>query len=268
MYGMVTRQKGPKQDMTPLKPVSRTTLVEQVAHQVLRMISEGRWKAGEKLPSESELCRGFHVGRSTLREALRSLAFAGMLRMRAGDGTYVAEGPSSILGRVFAPGLLKTEKDMNDLFEARRVLEGGAATLCAERATEEDLQNLERLAKELQLYPSDPAGRDQELDVAFHLAIAAASKNEILAQVLGAIRHLIREAVAKSRQLPGSHQLACDQHLEIVQALKERNPRKARRAIHRHLWSFEQVYEIFAHAPKSEPEAQDHEVRQAQESRA
>jgi len=268
VYATMTRQKNPKEGVARVKPVSRTTLVEQVGQQILQLISEGRWKAGEKLPSESELCRGFHVGRSTVREALRSLALAGMLRTRAGDGTYVAEGPPGILGRVFAPGLLETEKDMNDLFEARRVLEAGAAALCAERATEEDLQNLERLAKELQLYPNDPAGRDQELDVAFHLAMAAASKNEILARLLGAIRHLLREAVATSRQFPGSYQLACSEHLEIVQALKERNPRKARRAVHRHLWSFQQAYEILAHAPKSQPEAQAREVRPGQNLRA
>jgi DNA-binding FadR family transcriptional regulator len=186
--------------------------------------------------------------------------------MRAGDGTYVAATPSSVVGRLLTPGLLETEKQVTDFCEARRVLEGEAAALCAERATEEDLQNLERLAKEMQTCPSDAAGRDQELDVAFHLAMAAASKNEILARLLVAIQHLLREYVAKSRQLPGSHQLACDEHMEIVRALRERNPRVARQVVHRHVYSFEQVYEIFVHASKSESGAQGHEIQQAKES--
>jgi len=157
---------------------------------------------------------------------------------------------------------------MTGLCDARRILEGMAAALCDQRATEGHLQDLGRLPRELHLYPNSPAGCDQGLRVDFHLALAAASKNEILGYLLGAIRNLVRESVARSQQLPGSHEPACDQHLEIVGALTERNPRKARRAIHRPLWSFEQAYEILAHAPKSESEAQDLELRKAQESRA
>ncbi len=251
-----------------LKPVSRTTLVEQVAQQILRTISAGRWKVGDKLPSESELCRGFQVGRSTLREALKSLAFAGVLRTRTGEGTYVAEGPPSVKARVLAPGFLKTEKNLRDLFEARRIVEGATAALCAERATEEEIEKLEHLAKELQQCAQDPGARDQEVDVAFHMAMAAASKNEVLMHLLGSIQHLLHEAVRWSRQLSGSHQLACDEHFAIVQALKQRNPRKARRAIHKHLWSFEKVYEILAHDSTGEPKVENHEVGQAQQARA
>ncbi len=257
-----------RQRIGQLKPVSRTTLVEQVAQQILRAISDGRWKVGDKLPSESELCRGFHVSRSTLREALKSLAFAGVLRTHTGEGTYVAEGPPSIRARVLAPGFLETEKNLKDLFEARRILEGATAALCAERATEEEIAKLEHLVEELRHSAPDPAARNHEIDVAFHLAMAAASKNEVLTHMLSSIQHLLREAVARSRQLRGSHQLACDEHLAIVQALKQRNPRKARRAIQKHLWSFEKVYEILAHASTGEPKPEDQEVEEAQQARA
>jgi GntR family transcriptional repressor for pyruvate dehydrogenase complex len=74
-----------------LKPVSRTTLSEQVAMQLASELQAKRWQPGEKLPSEAQLCEVFNVGRSTLREALKSLAFIGMIRMRAGGGSYVAD---------------------------------------------------------------------------------------------------------------------------------------------------------------------------------
>ena len=68
--------------MRNLKPIKRVTIGEQVALQLAGMISDGRWVAGQKLPSESALCQALSIGRSTLREALKSLAFIGMVRMR------------------------------------------------------------------------------------------------------------------------------------------------------------------------------------------
>ena len=76
----------------PLKPVSRTTLSEQVALQLAAEVAAKRWQPGDKLPSEAELCRAFNVGRSTLREALKSLAFVGIIRMRAGGGSLSLSG--------------------------------------------------------------------------------------------------------------------------------------------------------------------------------
>ncbi|MBV9442966.1 MAG: FadR family transcriptional regulator, partial [Acidobacteriaceae bacterium] len=105
---------------------------EQVAMQIAAMIADGRWKPGEKLPPEAELCRAVNVGRSTLREALKSLAFIGMVRMRAGDGTYVTEPPRGILDRMLAKGLLKTEKDLADVCETRMIIETELAGLAAE----------------------------------------------------------------------------------------------------------------------------------------
>ena len=75
--------------MSTLKPVSRVTLGEQVAAQLSDQIAEGKWKPGEKLPSESELCFALNIGRSTLREALKSLAFVGMVQVANFNGRLV-----------------------------------------------------------------------------------------------------------------------------------------------------------------------------------
>src|SRR5690242_3059629 len=119
--------------MRNLKPVIKTTLGEQVALQLADMISDGKWTAGQKLPSESELCGALHIGRSTLREALKSLAFVGMVRMRPGEGTYVAERNNLFLDRILGCGTLKTEQDIAEVWEARMVLETELAAFAAER---------------------------------------------------------------------------------------------------------------------------------------
>ena len=131
--------------MSTLKPVSRVTLAEQVAAQISDQIAEGRWKPGEKLPSEAELCCALRIGRSTLREALKSLAFVGMVQMRPGEGTYVIEESRLLIDRIMARGSLKTDKELQDVGEARLILEGEIAALAAERAEAEDLEQLESI---------------------------------------------------------------------------------------------------------------------------
>jgi GntR family transcriptional repressor for pyruvate dehydrogenase complex len=231
----------------PLKPVSRTTLSEQVALQLAAEVTAKRWKPGDKLPSEAELCRAFNVGRSTLREALKSLAFVGIIRMRAGGGSYVAERPSRYVNRpLLARDSLSTEKAVNDLAEARLVLETELTALCVRRATSRDLATLEELAKKMKLAKDKDKdrGKFQQLDLEFHLSLAASSKNEVLAEFLGHIRGALQELIGKSLLQPNGMNLACKQHARILDALKQRNPTAARKAIHTHLSAFQHDYKL------------------------
>ena len=149
--------------------------------QLASELTRGRWKPGEKLPSEAELCKAFNVGRSTLREALKSLAFIGLIRMRAGGGSYVSEQPSKYLdGPLFAKGVLNTEKDITDFSEARILLETEVAGLCAQRATEQDLEALNEILKQMKTAIEQGGDAFRQLDLGFHLAIAMGSKNQVL----------------------------------------------------------------------------------------
>jgi GntR family transcriptional repressor for pyruvate dehydrogenase complex len=231
----------------PLKPVSRTTLSEQVALQLAAEVSAKRWQPGEKLPSEAELCRAFNVGRSTLREALKSLAFVGIIRMRAGGGSYVAERPSKYVNRpLLARDILSTEKDVNDLSEARLILETELTALCARRATRRDLATLQELSRKMKLAKDKEKdrGKFQQLDLEFHLSLAASSKNEVLAELLGHIRGALQELIRKSLLQPNGMNLACNQHDKILEALRQRNPTAARKAIRSHLSSFQRGYKV------------------------
>jgi GntR family transcriptional repressor for pyruvate dehydrogenase complex len=101
--------------MQTLTPVSRVALSEQVAGQLATKISHGAWKPGDKLPSESQLCEALRIGRSTLREALRSLSFVGLVVMKAGEGTYVRSESTELLQKVFSQGVFGTPQDVDDL---------------------------------------------------------------------------------------------------------------------------------------------------------
>ncbi len=239
--GNVPRSK----KMTSIKavrPLTRATLSEQVAEQIADMIATGHWKPGDKLPSEAELCKVFHISRPSVREALKSLSFAGLVNMRTGQGSYVTEGPSKLLDRLCAHGLLTNQESVEDLTTTRLVLEGELAGLCAQRATLEELEELDRLVASIKA--STTREDFLELDLQFHLAIAAYSRSQILAQLLRAIRGLLQELIRKSADLPGDKELTCSQHERILAALKERNPRKARSAMRIHLRTFQRGYDL------------------------
>jgi len=238
-------------NMSILKPVSRVTLAEQVAAQISDQISRGKWKPGEKLPSETEFCAALDVGRSTLREALKSLAYVGMVQMRHGGGTYVVDGTNLLIERVLASGSLKTEKELADVAEARIAIESETVSLAAERATTADIAQLEALLKEMEKSINENGRNYASLDVEYHLTIARCSKNQILHGLLTPIRGFLQEWVSKSQELPGIRDNAQRQHAKILAAIRDHNPDKARSAMRNHLQTCEKVFNLLGRLSES-----------------
>lgn len=231
--------------MTSLTPISKKrTLSEEVAAQVMAMISSGTFKVGAKLPPESDLCQSLRVGRSTLREGLRALSLVGMVRMRPGEGTFVAEGSSEFLDRAFGHGLLREASDIRDLFETRILLETRLAALCARRATQEELQHLDHLVMEMTMAAHSNPRNVPTQDLEFHLKIAAYSRNRVMAQLFRNMRHILYEWLVKCEQIPGAQANACYCHQKILDALKQRDPRKASSAMRSHLNNMPLPYKL------------------------
>ena len=235
-----------------LKPVSRTTLSEQVALQLASELEAKRWKPGEKLPSEADLCKVFNVGRSTLREALKSLSFIGMIRMRAGGGSYVADQRSKYMdgSLLLAKGLLNTDKVVNDFCEARLLIEAEIAGLCAQRATEDDFHILDGIVNEMKTLIDKGGSGFSDLDLRFHMAIATASKNEILSELLEHIRGGLQEVIDKSLLYPAGVELAYKQHRTLLEILKQRDRGRARTSVRTHLRAFQRGYKVLFHSPQ------------------
>lgn len=230
--------------MSELRTVARVTLGEQVALQIARMISDNHWKPGDKLPPEMELCSSLGVGRSTLREALKSLAFVGYVRMRAGDGTYVSEPSRGVLDEIYARGFLKTEKDLADVCETRMVLETELVALAAERATDEDTTLLASLLSEGDRILRNDKQSFSGADLDFHLAVARCSKNKLLPRLMLDVRGLLAEWITKSQELPGMRENAQKQHRRIYKSIVGRDPEKAREEMRAHLNTFQRAYKL------------------------
>ncbi|WP_214229310.1 FadR/GntR family transcriptional regulator [Pedobacter sp. B4-66] len=160
--------------------IQKKSLADEVASRLSEQISLGQYKVNEQLPIEPELMKNFGVGRSTIREAIKILANSGLLRVQQGIGTFVDQ---AIANR--EPMELRLKRaNVKDLDEVRQLLEMKIAELAALNRTESDiiairahLENRKRAAK------AGLIDECIEADVQFHIAIALASKNEILADL-------------------------------------------------------------------------------------
>ena len=127
--------------------IFRIKLYEEVANLIQEKIRTEQWRAGDRLPAELELAKEFDVSRSTIREAVRSLQIAGLLRSRTGSGTYVAESAPMILLTQELAAIMGSPEHLHDLVQARYLLEPQMAALAAQRASRGEKEKLLAIGK-------------------------------------------------------------------------------------------------------------------------
>ena len=224
-----------------IQPISRTSVSGAIIEQIIDLISREVLVPGERLPAERELCKMFGVGRTSLREALRSLTVMGILDGQVGKGTYVCSN-RNYLEKTLRWGLLLDQKTVEDLIETRMMLECETASLAARRAQLESLDKIERVLKQMRLSSRSP-GEFLEADLEFHLLIAKATGNSLLDSLVRLIRSYLHEWIRRSLAEPTVSQrlqrasLSCEQHGEILEALREGAADRAREAMRRHILS-------------------------------
>lgn len=160
------------------EPIFRIKLYEDVANHIFTRIQSEQWPAGCRLPAEERLAKEFDVSRSTVREAVRSLQIAGILRSRPGSGTFVAESAPMILQTRELAAVMGDPSRIADLVQARYVLEPQLAALAARSASAEEVRALREIVDRMREH-SDRPGL-MSLDYAFHQELARMSHNPVL----------------------------------------------------------------------------------------
>jgi len=125
----------------PQTPLRKHSLADTLAQRLQRRIAAGKFRTGERLPTESELMRMFGVGRSTVREAVRMLSDRGFLNVRQGAGTFVAAPAAS--DALVEQRLRRA--DIRELDEVRKILEAAIVERAAARRTPQDMERIESL---------------------------------------------------------------------------------------------------------------------------
>ncbi len=170
--------------------ILKTSLADEVVARLRHQISTGRYKLGERLPTEPELMKAYGVGRSTIREAIRILANLGLLNVQQGVGTFVEKqiSTSEPIDQRFR------RADIQDLNEIRKLIEVKIAEKSAVSRTDRDIENIKS-----HLTERDTTAKQGKLeecikaDLNFHIAIAEASKNDILADLYRSVSIYIQK---------------------------------------------------------------------------
>ena len=162
-----------------ISSIERVPVGEQVARQLLALVQDGSLEPGQKLPPERELSTMLEVSRPSLREALRALSLLGVLKIRQGGGVYVsALDPESLLAPLhFFVSL--NEKNLEDLFEARLVVEGENARIAARKMSDEDIVRLKKCV-DFEAHELGDKDKFIQSDVEFHGIINESVDNAFL----------------------------------------------------------------------------------------
>jgi GntR family transcriptional repressor for pyruvate dehydrogenase complex len=232
-----------------LLPIQGVRLSDEVYERLFALISKGVLGPGEKLWPEREMAERFQVSRQSVREALNRAKFFGLVEVRPGNGTFIR---SLVPGSLTEPlsELLHRETDrVLEFLQVRKVLEGWCAAEAAARARPADLRKLETcLARMAQI--SRAGGLLGKPDVEFHLAIAGATHNTVMAHIVNSLQGMF-QAVLRVRFVvrnPGRTQLLVTQHETILEAVRRRDRVGATAAIVAHLEFIEDEIRNFGKA--------------------
>ena len=197
------------------------------------IVAEKRFLPGSKLPNENVLSQELKVSRTTLREAIRILATGGILEIRRGRGTFVREDFKQEQPEELSV-LSSAKVKARDLYEMRLIFEPEAAYYAALRATEEEIQRILALGKEIEQRIYQRKDRT-EVEQAFHKSIARATHNEFMNQLMPVIYEGVNKGVKLSLVHEEAVQATLIDHKILMNFLKARNGEGARNAMRIHI---------------------------------
>jgi len=234
--GEICEPLGTEQTMVDFKPVKRQLLYRSVAEQVIRLIEEGHFKPGDRLPPERTLCEQLGVSRTSLREGLKALSLSGIIESRAGSGLYVKTGnPGAVLRR----SLGEVRKTMHELLEAREAIELSIGKLAVERATSEEVEALRDIIGRMERKVRRGQSFAEE-DAEFHMKLATCSHNQLLVVMMESLLPFIMNWVYDREELVDPSEVV-RLHTNIVEMIAAKDPEGTAASLREHFHHMRKV---------------------------
>lgn len=214
-----------------------SSLVERARQQLESLILNGSLPAGERLPTERKLGEMLGVSRTVIRESMRLLAAAGLVKVTSGSGTYVQAPGANVVRDSLNLLLRASQLTPEQIYEVRSVLEVNVAGLAAERADDEEIAAM--AAENSALVPDNlPAGEYARHDLLFHIRLAEATRNPLFLSLINSLSTVtIRTMWQMYAASPetSKRQVRTEEHTAILEQLKAHNVEGAREAMSRHM---------------------------------
>jgi GntR family transcriptional regulator, transcriptional repressor for pyruvate dehydrogenase complex len=245
-----------------IAPIDRSGITELVVQRIKELLERGDLKGGSRLPPERELAEMLGISRPSLRTALKALSVMGIIRAKPGAGTFIAEAIPEIFLEPMHFMTLINNTALEEVFEARLIIEAALAELAAERATEQDVQRMSEELNAMREAVDDPDAFLKH-DMCFHQLIARASGNHVMSGMMDTLAQMLyqmrRETIARSHGLGE----AIDWHERIFNALRRRDGKLARKLMTDHLRAAERGLKSDA-PPPTHASAKSRPPRQAE----
>lgn len=227
---------------------TKERLVDRVVNELQELIVNGQLEPETKLPPERELADQLGVSRTALREAVRILVTKGLLETKPGVGTMVKQmtreqivEPLDLLLRTNSAG----EISFDDLHQVRSILELEIAGLAAQNATEADITRLRQIATRMETAERDPevlAAHDAD----FHSALAAMTYNPLLAILIGSLRDLLQEYIARVTPYLDPHRDNVLLHYKLLERIEAGDVAGAQAAMQENLDQMRKNTELYS----------------------
>jgi len=220
-------------------PIRQARASGEIVSQIEHAIFEGELKRGDRLESERELAERFGVSRITVRDALRVLEARGLVLVKVGasGGAFVTETNADQVAESISTMILLRRMTLSGLAEARTVVETATCEFAAERADAAAIKRIEQTVEKGRSVVREQAPHT-EASMDFHVAVADAANNELLAATVAAYRDLLVQTLHDMRDVR-SAKMTQKAHEEILDAIRAHDPDAARKLMLEHLRDFE-----------------------------
>jgi len=209
--------------MTDIAPLIKRSLVDQALDQLRLRITQGVWAIGERLPTEPELSAELGISRNTVREAMRVLAFSGLIEIRQGDGSYL-RSMTDPLGAMKA----LSHCTLAQAQETRQILEVEAIGLAALRRTDEDLKGLREALKTSGEHYHGDLEHYISCDLVFHKRLVDAAHNPALSELYHYFSSIVGAQLRQTLNIQPRRQAVFDLHGALLDAVEQQDPERAK----------------------------------------
>lgn len=224
--------------MNPFRPVKSGKISGRIVQQIKGAILRGAMKPGDRLPPERELVERFRASRISVREALKNLETSGLLTIKPGSGVFVAEVDSRPLSESLSSLLRIRKTSINELTEARVILEPSVARLAAERMTDEDALKLEKNIEEtMRMVKANSPAPVQNIE--FHSLIAESTHNPVITlsmkTMLGVVKEMTLQLTDNLPRRVENSRRAVSYHNKILKSLRAKDSQRVYELMLKHV---------------------------------